>query len=544
MEAHYKLVVKGADSRVKRALRRQENDPEHRFYGGVMDTNDLVEAKYTIYRFTTMLAAYSCKESAYFEDPTLYRAMERALLFVERVQNEDGLFDYIDCNFHSAPDTAFCLKRLMPALWYLRETNQTASLQALYETLYKIAHKAAQGLLLGGFHTPNHRWAITAALLDCGKFFEEPALCEAAGQYLLEGIDCNGDGEFAERSAGNYNRINNDAMLTIGDCTGDPAFHQYAVRNLKMMLTYLEPDGSIFTANSTRQDNGKRIFPKDYYLEYLRMGLEQNIPEFLDMANYIFFLVEENHLSPPDILLALLRRPDWRSLEHTGLYEQREFSHHYKESGILRQRGENFTLTLMREKSGFLYLSAQKITLALKIGISFCEHRAFVPETLEFENGSYTLTQTMKGWYYLPFSTPQGTADWWAMDHSKREKRLGPDLSLSVKVTPLSNGVDVAIAAKGVSPAPLRVEIGAVGAVKLENEGFIAPATPGGALIARSGTTAFVNEEERISVGPGFGTHASMFGKFGSAPADPNTFTLYCTDFTELSRTLQFRCEG
>ena len=70
---------------------------------------------------------------------------------------------------------------------------------------------------------------------------------EAANTYLKEGIDCNEDGEFSEKSAGNYNRINNDAMILLSQVTGDTTYEQHVLRNLRMMLTYIEPDGSIFT---------------------------------------------------------------------------------------------------------------------------------------------------------------------------------------------------------------------------------------------------------------------------------------------------------
>ena len=68
---------------------------------------------------------------------------------------------------------------------------------------------------------------------------------------LKEGNDCNEDGEYAERSAGNYNRINNDAMIMLAVATGDESYYAPVLRNLEMMLTYIDPDDSIFTNNST-----------------------------------------------------------------------------------------------------------------------------------------------------------------------------------------------------------------------------------------------------------------------------------------------------
>ena len=83
---------------------------------------------------------------------------------------------------------------------------------------------------------------------------------------LAEGIDCNEDGEYAERSAAIYNCVNNNAMIDLGTCTGKEEYFDHAVRNLRMMLTYMEPDGTVFTANSTRQDNGKRSYPSGLLL--------------------------------------------------------------------------------------------------------------------------------------------------------------------------------------------------------------------------------------------------------------------------------------
>ena len=84
-----------------------------------------------------------------------------------------------------------------------RDENQ----ERIYQKLYNIVRRAAEGLLQGGFHTPNHRWAIASNLLECADFFGSSELAEAAKVYLREGSDCNEDGEYAERSAGGYNRM-------------------------------------------------------------------------------------------------------------------------------------------------------------------------------------------------------------------------------------------------------------------------------------------------------------------------------------------------
>lgn len=541
MRKHYEKIVKDNDQRVKKALRIQVIDESSPYHGGCPEENDLMDAKYTIYRVYDMVGAYSNSGSVYYKDESLAKRIELALDYVARYQHEDGLFDLIRCNFHSAPDTAFIVKRMLPVLHYLKGTQRDEWQEKIYQKMYAIAKKAAYGLLVGGFHTPNHRWAIASNLMECAEFFEEPKFAETAKIYLAEGIDCNEDGEFAEKSAGNYNRINNDAMITMGKCTKDETFFEYAVRNLRMMLTYIEPDGTIFTANSTRQDNGKRVFPKYYYWEYLTMGVERDIPEFLDFANYIFEVIEENHLTAPDILIHYMNRPELIDFEWEGCGQLTEFERIYSESGIARVRKGDVTYTLMRGKSNFLYFSNASLDVAVKIGGCICEHRAFIPETFEKTEDGFLLTQVMKGWYYLPFKEYPGTSDWWKMDNTKREKKLGPDLTIEVRVREVEKGVEVNVKLHGIERAPFRVELAVLGAYKADSESFSMFGVSGKQLLVKQGDVRVSNGQDAIDIGPAFGTHGFIEGIFGSEANDQKSFTMYYTDYTEFDHTFTIR---
>ncbi len=74
----------------------------------------------------------------------------------------------------------------------------------------------------------------------------------------MKEFDGNADGEYAERSTGGYNCVVNDAMINLYEMTKNKEYLSYPERNLHMMELYFEPDGTIFTQNSTRQDRGKR----------------------------------------------------------------------------------------------------------------------------------------------------------------------------------------------------------------------------------------------------------------------------------------------
>ena len=555
MRAHYKRMIKDSEAMVRRFLPEQVLDPEAEYYGGFRDPDGLVQAKFAIYRINTMMGVFCNSESEFYKSSELKNRISLALDFVHNVQNENGLFDYIDCNFNSAPDTAFCVKRLLPS-WQWLDCHKSEFSEAdvefsFYGKMTDIIKKAAQGMATkGGFHTPNHRWAIASILMKCGLLFKNSQWSDAAQKYLNEGIDCNEDGEFAEKSAGNYNRINNDAMITIGDCTGDKTFYGHAIRNLHMMLTYFEPDGSIFTANSTRQDNGCRIYPVDYYTEYLRIGYDFNIPEFLDMANRIFDIIEEKQLEAPDYLMWMMNNQYLIDVEHEQSYVQPNFARFYKESGISRTHTDNITWTLLQGKSNFLYFTNGSMVIEMKLAGSFCEHRAFVPEKMESVSGegnraAYRLSQTMHGWYYLPFDEKPETSDWWKMDNASRKKVLGPDINFDVRVEEVHDddglGIDIHIKTDGVKPAPFRVEFACSGADRVFSDAFEVPAVPGSAVIAKQGIVSFVNKNGMINVGPAFAAHRFTDGKFGSEKKSTTCVTLYFTDFIPFDRVIKIR---
>ncbi|MDE6639958.1 MAG: hypothetical protein K2K63_05500, partial [Acetatifactor sp.] len=394
----------------------------------------------------------------------------------------------------------------------------------------------------GGFHTPNHRWAIASVLMTCAGLFDCKEMETAAFTYLNEGIDCNEDGEFAEKSAGNYNRVNNDAMIMLSEATGDSSYEQNAIRNLKMMLTYWEPDESVFTANSTRFDKDRLVYPKDYYMEYLNMGMKYNIPEFLQMCNSIFEMVDRKHITSPDFLIWFMLNPDYRRLEFEGSYVRPDFRSCYQESEIARGQQGRFTYTVMGGKSNFFYLHNGTMKLEMKVAGSFCEHRAFKSEKMErLSEREYHLSQTMRGWYYLPFAEKPETSDWWKMNNASRDKKQGPDMQIDVWVKEVENGVDVRVKTSGVEGAPWRIELAFSGVNLMTNEYVDMPLTGSEVIVVKKGYTEVGNGSDALIVGPCFGEHHFTEGKEDSEAKTPGAATLYLTDYTAFDHTIEIR---
>lgn len=540
MVEHYKKILADAERRVARSMELQVKS-KGSADGGFLDDNGLVHGKFAIYRVTTAIAVYCNSDSILYRDKKTLELIRRGLSYIIRCQHENGLFDLISCNFNSAPDTAFCVKRFLPVLRYLSSYDRDQDEEYIYQIISKIVKNGAKGMMEGGFHTPNHRWAIASNLMECGRFFQEEEMVERAYTYLREGIDCNEDGEYTEKSSGNYNRINNDAMITLGDITGEDRYYQYAVKNLHMMLTYFEADGSIFTANSTRQDRGKTIYPRDYYLEYLDLGYRREIPIFLDTANYIFQLILEKQLKAPDCLIQLMNRPELIRVEHKGMLSSEEYSGFYRESGIFRGGRKGYTFTLMKGQSGFLHLSGESMRIQMKLCGSFFRHRSFCPEEIEQTEEGFTLSQQMEGWYYLPYEKPMPSSDWWEMNPEKREKLYGPSLEIEAAVKECEHGIEITVKTDGTTGAPFRIEFEITGAKWLWNDTMALPVEDGKEMILRNGMAVFSNDEESIEVGPGFGTHLYTEGRFGSETHSTQAFTLYLTDYTAFEHRIWIR---
>lgn len=587
MEQHYKKIVKDTERRAAAAMQRQIMDAGNARYGGFRDGTGIVQAKYAIYQVAPMIAAYCCPDTVFYQGREIYGRILAGLAYIRGVQHENGLFDYITCNFYSAPDTAFCLKKLLPVYEYLcgkadaaggktggfagqeksallpansvagkragkEESNRdgegfpveaiTAGEMEIRTRLEEIIANGANGMLLGGFHTPNHRWAIASILMACSRFFGSKEMAEAARGYLKEGIDCNADGEYSEKSAGNYNRINNDAMILLSQVTGDASYEQHVLRNLKMMLTYIEPDGSIFTSNSTRFDKDLLVYPTDYYMEYLRMGMKYQIPEFLQMCNSIFDIVEEKRIATPDCLIWFLLCPVYREFEYGERYPFGDYHVFYRDSGIARHRSGRYTYTVMNGKSNFFCLHNGTMKLEIKVCGSFCEHRAFLGEKMEqISEGEYHLCQVMRGWYYLPFDKEPETGDWWKMDNASRPKKYGPDMQVDVWVKETAGGVDLCVKTSGVDGAPWRVELAFSGADFFSSSQIDMPVSGSEVLVVKEGEVEVANGWDALVIGPCFGEHHFTEGKEDSEKKTPGAFTLYLTDYTAFEREIHIR---
>ena len=540
MERYMAHLLKGAEYRTKQFMGSQVGDPASLQYGGIK--GDIWEAKPTIYALTSALAVYFHKDSCFYKNEQLYAAVNLALDFIERTQREDGSFDYPSCNFKSAADTSFCFKRLIAAYRLLVKYGDSSdeAITVLKEKYLTIMHKALDAIREGGFHTPNHRWGIAAALLQGSNLFAEEdgfaaGLKARADQYLAEGIDGDEDGEYAERSTGNYNAVVNNAMMAMYQETGDEAFLGYVERNLSMMLTYMDPDDTIFTQNSTRQDQGKLEYADKYFYQYLYMCSREHCPAFDGAAHKIIKDNMERGDLAPDCLHIVMNHDEmmgYHFKEYGFLEEYRKFFRH---AGVLRVRKPSYTYTVLNGKSAFLYFKSQGTMLCVKIGESCCDIRNFIPQTIEELPDGCRLEAEAESWYYLPFKEKQDTSDWWKMDQTKREKLISSRLKTTLEIREKDQGLELHLKAEGLDRLPLRLEIFIPAGVTLEHPAFALEAAAGEGMILKDGYLEVHDGSVTMELGPGFGEH-SFKGQYSGEEINSAGYTVYANGYTPLEK--------
>lgn len=540
MERYMAHLLKGAEYRTRQFMGSQVKNPASLQYGGIK--GDIWEAKPTIYALASALAVYFHEDSCFYKSKELYQAVDLAIDFIARTQREDGSFDYPSCNFKSAADTSFCFKRLIAAYRLLVKYGNPAdeAITVLKEKYLTIMHKALDAIREGGFHTPNHRWGITAALLQGSNLFATEkefaaGLKNRAEQYLAEGIDGDEDGEYAERSTGNYNAVVNNAMMAMYQETGNEAFLGYVERNLSMMLTYMDPDDTIFTQNSTRQDQGKLEYADKYFYQYLYMCSRERNPAFDGAAHKIIKDNMERGDLAPDCLHIVMNHDEMMGYhfeEYGFLEEYRKFFRH---AGVLRVKKPAYTYTVLNGKSAFLYFKSKGTTLCVKIGESCCDIRNFIPQTIEELPDGCRLEAEAQSWYYLPFKEKQDTSDWWKMDQSKREKLISSRLKTTLEIREKEQGLELNLKAEGLDRLPLRLEICIPAGVSIEHPAFALEAGAGESMILKDGYLEIHDGLTTVEIGPGFGEH-SFKGHYSGEEINSAGYTVYANGYTPLEK--------
>lgn len=518
----------------------QIKEKENPDYGGYYNKDFGVVAENCGAAAAKPMVLYFCPESRYYKDPDALKCADGLIEHLLNHLHPDGTIDYFACNFHSAPDVAFvALALAKPAKLINAKTGEE---KAFRDKLFYLLKRMGDGMTTEGFHTPNHRWVISAALALIHSLMPDKKYTNRIGQYLAEHIDCNEDGEFAERSAGGYNEINNRALLLLAQELGKTELLEYVKRNLEMMPVFYHTDFLIFTENSKRQDKGTAPFAEKYAYQYLLCGhaLKDEGLRAIGVA-----MLEDcigNGRKFPLAVEDLMLFPEaFDHLPNPAGRELFEVDRLLKESGLLRLTRKGMNLWAVEKQPAFLYLKKGNIDFYIKGGISFFNCRHLLMENISSREDGYEMEFEGTGRYYQPFGEYQGTSDWWKMDQSVRKTTGHMSIKVKVTITPVEDGYDIRIKTEGCPASTIRLEFGIRPNVLIKGDGFRIPASAGGTLIAERGELLLFDGRDTISIGPAFAANDVISGLFGSVPASGQRFNIFFNDVTNFDRCFSIR---
>ena len=540
--SHFDDLLMHYDSETGRLLSVQCREPDCDVCGAFVLSGYHSDTRSSGFALAHLAVSYLIPQSRYCHDAKVRQALEAAFSYLFSHQRPGGCLDLSGCNFASAPDTAFTINEVI-SVWYLLEKYGTAGTGWLAPLLRRLIESCCEGIMNGGFHTPNHRWAISACLKHGAKICGRTDFSEKADVYLGEGLDINEDGEFAERSAGNYNQVNDDQMIRLYLATEDKQYLLAARSNLLMMLSYIDPDGSVFTNNSTRQDYGKKVYLDSYYMLFLLTGYLLGDPDLAAYSEYCWQTSVSRGCVPRGLgWLALYPdledygkkvKPDLNPVENVNRL--------FPQSSIARYRKGDFSCTVMSGRPNFLYFQHGENTVYLVLYGNVCEKRNFCPTGIEKTDQGFRVSAEMDSWYYLPFDgNGPATSDWWAMDNQNtREKLISDRLIVTADVIFKEDGADLRIRTEGLTGVPVRLEWGVLPGSRIRSESFLLDAAPGGSMTVCGGTVQLTSGSgDILTLGPAFARHNVLNRMGGAYPLSSEHFTLFFTDYSPFEQMI------
>ena len=542
---HFKSAMPGIDADIEKTLKLQCLDENDFYYGIVPDIwKGYTEPDQGIKQAAKLISAYYNKASKWYRsDILLERAILAARHTVKRL-NDDGTMDLMETNFHDPTMNGFSVHVIGPVFkLLLRDTQHTAIEDETSTVIEEFMRRSGDGMVNGGFHTPNHRWVVSAALSYCYNTLHDEKYLNHIKKFLdNEGIDCDENGEFTERSAATYTILCQRVLIMMAEELNMPELLDHVARSLRMTYTFIEPDKTLNTLNSTRQDFGKSPNYNGYYESFLKMAIITGDPEFAWMADTI-----RANGGSCDMTWFLLN-PDAEGKQEGIETKEPNFNYEklYEESGILRQRIDDATLTLIKSRPLFAKLHFKNVPVLMRFAGSFFARGQFAPQTLEKTDDGYRLTYRRQCGYVGPFSEKQKSNLWKDMDYGKRPK-LGMqyyDVAFNFKLIDGELKIDLdACTADGTCPnIPCKLEFMFPAGGVFENESSM--------LVTRNGDYVFqketpcsltYNDHVKFTIEGGFCEHYYAKSMRGSAGADGGAFTICFTGFTPQKRSIKIK---
>ncbi len=371
--------------------------------------------------FANLAAAYSEPTSKYYQQADLIPLMVKIMRFLLKEQSADGTLNL--GNFESAPDTAFILEPICAAISIL-EKNKATLFDEVKNLSKKFILKAGDALTVGGIHTPNHRWVVSAALSQINALYPNPKYVRRIDEWLSENIFIDTEGHYLERSM-IYSQVIDRSLITMSRLLKRPKLLEPVRKNLSMLYYYIEPNGDVVTTDSRRQDQFMENKALKFYMDYRYMAIADKNGEYADVALMLENIkgFDEEVLSQS--LFWFLEEPMLKKQLPAIRPLPTRFEKFFKETNLVRFRRDSQTATIFggtdlplviasgRSTSPnlFAFRKGEAILKYLRLSSDFFSTGYFRSKGIVKEGNAYVLQQTLKVPYYQPLPADKKRKD-------------------------------------------------------------------------------------------------------------------------------------
>lgn len=563
----YSYTVKNIDSEYERYKGRDiVKDKNSSIYGKKASFEmlyDTTEAGY----IKILICTYYLKDGKYYKNPEILDKLEEASRQLKDKLNEDGTDTLFVSNFQTPQqfglqavgDGALVMKT------YLDEKNEKEV--KAFETLCMTVEKMAEGCLNGGFHTPNHRWVETSAMLLSYEVLKDtkfnkicPALMKKSEMYLKEGVDCDEYGEWSERSAGMYNIHCDNAFLWIHHILKKDEYLDCICRNLMLMRYYIDPyDSSVFTQNSRRNDKGElgsvplfnkghTFYADDYIIPYMYAAYSKKDAFLASIAYKLFENTQKfRRYFDNTVFMMFLHLPglkDWE-FEYTEDALPNTYDLYQPKSNIFRKKTDLGVYSYLANNPSFLQIEAQDFKMKMRMCSSFFAVAQYHPEKMEKTDEGYSMTMTPYAEYKLPLENPDGvtTKDYWTIDYSKRKsiKELTLIMNTEIVFTD-ENEFEIRYSVSGCDKVPTKLEFFVSPGMLCEIGDAVIMTNNGGNAFSKGEKVRFETREGIVVEIEGLlCNHLYSSDMRGSLDPIPGAFCLSATSFTPTSGKIKIK---
>ena len=512
-------------------------DTGNRFVGGYRNDADIPNPQTTSGFLMLASLLFSRPESIHYRSASLVDAIEAAARSILAMQHTDGTIDLPETNFHSTPDTAFVLENIIPAYSFL--TASTASdTEPARRLLRTFLTRAGEALVVGGIHTPNHRWVVSAALTRLNALFPDRRYTQRIEQWLAEHIDIDPDGQFNEKSTNSYSPIVDRSLIIMARGLNKPDLLEPVRRNLLMTLYYVHPNGEVVTEASNRQDKGTIGTMIRYYYVYRYMALHDKNGTMAALCRLIEQTCSREQLA--GFLPYFLEDPTlWSDLPPSQPLPT-SYANAFPHSGVVRIRRGNWDATILANNAGWLTVhKGQAVLQAVRLASAFFGKGQFQSETVTQQGDAWVLTRSLDGPYYQPIApdriAPDG--DWDKMPRTDRPQSEVQHLRTTVSIREAENGLQIDIDSQGTDGVPVAVELifrpgGTLAGVRPH-------ATKPNAWLLSGDTGSYTLNGDTLRFGPGRADHTGVQLRGGLPPLDAPS--VYLTGYTPFTHRLFLR---